>query len=354
VAWDWWNDLGIYHVDFKAGVNTRTYEHYIDFAHEFKLEYIILDEGWYHLEDVLKVKEEIDLEEIISYGKEKEVGIILWVTWKALYDQMDAALQKFQDWGVKGIKVDFMQRDDQWMVNYYTEVAKKAAKHRLLVDFHGAYKPTGLHRTYPNVLTFEGVAGLEQSKWGEKANPEHDLILPFLRMVAGPMDYTPGAMINATQESFRPIWSTPMSQGTRCHQLAMYVVYESPLQMLSDNPTNYRKEPEAMSFLSRVPVTWDETHVLKAAVSDYVIIARRKGQNWYVGAMTDWTPREMTIDLGFLGKGKWTMESWADGPNADKQACDYVTSIRDVDSDTSILIKMAEGGGWAAIFSVAD
>jgi alpha-glucosidase len=351
VAWDWWNDLNIYNVDFEAGINTNTYKYYIDFAHNYDLDYIILDEGWYHLEDVLKIKEEIDLEEIIRYGNSKDVGIILWVTWKALYDQLDTALEKFEQWGARGIKVDFMQRDDQWMVNYYTEVARKAAAHHLLVDYHGAYKPTGLHRTYPNVLTFEGVAGLEQNKWGEKANPEHDLVLPFIRMVAGPMDYTPGAMINASKKNFRPVWSSPMSQGTRCHQLAMYVVFESPLQMLSDNPTNYIREADAMAFLSRVPVTWDETKVLEAKVSDYIILARRKGNTWYLGGMTDWETRKFTLDFSFLGEGEYLMEIWDDGLNANRQAADYRLEIFSIDSTAKRNINMAEGGGFAAIIT---
>lgn len=209
VAWDWWNALNVYGVDFKSGMNTDTYKYFIDFAHEYSIEYIILDEGWYELDDVLKIRENVDMPEILRYAESKDVGVILWVTWQALDDQMDKALDQFEQWGVKGIKVDFMQRDDQWMVDYYRKVARKAAKHHLLVDFHGAYKPTGLHRAYPNVITREGVAGLEQDKWGEKANPEHDVTLPFIRMVAGPMDYTSGAMINATKKNFSPVWGNP-------------------------------------------------------------------------------------------------------------------------------------------------
>lgn len=354
VAWDWWNDLNVYDVDFKSGVNTETYKYYIDFAAEYNIEYIILDEGWYHLEDVLKIKDEVNLPELLAYAKTKNVGIILWVTWKALYDQLDNALAQFIQWGVKGIKVDFMQRDDQWMVNYYTLVAQKAAQHKLLVDFHGAYKPTGLQRTYPNVLTFEGVAGLEQSKWGEKANPEHDLILPFIRMVAGPMDYTPGAMVNASKKSFKPIWSQPMSQGTRCHQLAMYVVYESPLQMLCDNPSNYKLEKETMDFLSAVPVVWDDSKVLEARVSDYIVIARKKDNKWFVGAMTDWEERDMNISFDFLDNGTYTLQLWQDGLNADRHASDYQMTEITITNQTSLPIHLAPGGGWVGIISLSN
>ena len=354
VAWDWWNDNNIYGVDFSSGINTETYKYYINFAHDFGLEYVILDEGWYHLDDVLKVKKDINMPELLTYAKEKNVGIILWVTWKAFYDQMDMALDQFADWGVKGIKVDFMQRDDQWMVNYYTEVAKKAADHKLLVDFHGAYKPTGLHRTYPNVITFEGVAGLEQSKWGTKANPEHDLIIPFIRMVAGPMDYTPGAMINATEEGFRPVWSTPMSMGTRCHQLAMYIIYESPLQMLCDNPSNYKKETKTMEFLSQVPAAWDDTRVLDAKIADFVVMARKKGNKWFVGGMTDWEERDLTLIFEFLDSGEYTIKIWYDGVNANKHASDFIIKEININSKTILPLHLAKGGGFVGIIELAS
>jgi len=349
VAWDWWNALNVYGVDFESGVNTETYKYFIDFAHDYNLQYIILDEGWYYLEDVLKVKEDVDIDEIVAYANSKNVGVILWVTWKALDDQLDKALQQFQDWGIKGIKVDFMQRDDQWMVDYYYRIAKKAAEHRLLVDFHGAYKPTGLHRTYPNVITSEGVVGLENNKWSEKVTPQHDLTLPFIRMVAGPMDYTPGAMLNANKENFRNIFNEPMSQGTRCHQLAMYVVFESPLQMLADNPSNYRKEKESMEFLSAVPTTWDDTRVLDAKISEYILMARKKGDIWYLGALNDWNEREMTVDFSFLGEGDYTVEIWQDGVNADKHAADFKKVIKTVNRQSKLPIHLASGGGWAGV-----
>lgn len=348
VAWDWWNANNIYGVDFEAGINTATYKHYIDFASQHGIEFVILDEGWSDTADLFKVNPDIDMEGLLRYAKEKNVGIILWVVWKTLDDQLEPALDLFQRWGVEGIKVDFMQRDDQWMVNYYLKIAREAAKRKLTVDFHGAYKPTGLRRAYPNVLTREGVRGLEHNKWSKDPSPEHNVTLPFIRMLAGPMDYTPGAMINAQEKDFQPIFNRPMSMGTRCHQLAMYVVFESPLQMLCDSPTNYQREPECMEFLSRVPTVWDETRALDAKVGDYVLVARRSGEEWYLGAMTDWSPRELTVDLSFLGWRNYNAEIYQDGPNAHRVGNDYTKIVRQVTSKDKLQIRLAPGGGWAA------
>ncbi|MBJ6367785.1 glycoside hydrolase family 97 protein [Snuella sedimenti] len=352
VAWDWWNYNNIYGVDFKAGVNTDTYKYYIDFASKYGLEYIILDEGWYKLGDVLDVVPEVDVEALIRYGKEKNVGLILWVTWSSLDQKLEAALDAFQSWGAKGLKIDFMQRDDQWMVKYYERIAKACADHKLLVDFHGSYKPSGLRRTYPNVLTREGVKGNENNKWADYITPEHNVTLPFIRMVAGPMDYTPGAMINTQQENFGVAWNKPMSLGTRCHQLAMYVCFESPSQMLCDSPSNYYKEPECMEFLSAVPAVWDETIVLDAKVSDYLMLARKHGDNWYVGAMTDWSSRDLTLNLSFLPKDKkYEMTLYQDGINADRIAIDFKQSRMVVDSAYSSKIHLSKGGGLAVILT---
>jgi alpha-glucosidase len=351
VAWDWWNALNIYGVDFKSGVNNATYKYYIDFAAKYGLDYIILDEGWYHLEDIMKVQDEIDVQELVDYGKDKGVGVILWVVWKALDDKLTEALDQFEAWGVKGIKIDFMQRDDQWMVNFYEKIARECAKRKMLVDYHGAYKPAGLDRMYPNVISYEGVKGMENCKWSELPDPELNVTLPFIRMVAGPMDYTPGAMLNATKENFRDIFEAPMAPGTRCHQLAMYVVFESPLQMLSDNPSNYYREPEAMEFLKEVPTVWDETRVLQAKVGDYILMARRKGETWYVGAMTDWSPRSLELDLSFLPAGNFTIQVWKDGVNADRHAADFQQEKQNVSASSIMKIEMAPGGGWAAIIS---
>ncbi len=349
VAWDWWNALNVYGVDFKSGVNNDTYKYYIDFASEYGLDYIILDEGWYHLDDIMNVVDEIDVQELVDYGRDKNVGVILWVVWKALDDKLTEALDQFEQWGVRGIKIDFMQRDDQWMVNFYEKIARECAQREMLVDFHGAYKPVGLERMYPNVISFEGVKGLENAKWSELPDPELNVTLPFIRMVAGPMDFTPGAMINATKENFRDVFNAPMAPGTRCHQLAMYVVFESPLQMLADNPSNYYREPEAMEFLKEVPVVWDETRVLEGKVGDYILVARRSGDDWYIGAMTDWSPRTLELDLNFLVEGNYSMQFWKDGINADKQASDFKQETAKVTSASRIKIELAPGGGWAAI-----
>ncbi len=349
VAWDWWNWNNIYGVNFRAGINNETYKYYIDFASKYGMEYVILDEGWYKQGDLLDVIPDINVEELVTYGNQKNVGIILWVIWKTLDDQLEEALDQFERWGVKGIKVDFMQRDDQWMVKYYYKIAREAVKRHLLVDFHGAYKPTGLIRTFPNVLTSEGVRGLEWSKWSEDdPSPEHNVTIPFTRMLAGPMDYTPGAMINATKEQFRPIYNRPMSQGTRCHQLAMYVVYESPLQMMCDSPSNYIREPECMEFLAKVPTVWDDTKVLDAKVGEYVLLTRRNGNEWYVGAMTNWTPRDFKVDLSFLDDREYTIEIYQDGINADRYAVDYKKNVKTVTKNEKLNIHLSPGGGCAA------
>jgi len=351
VAWDWWNALNLYGVDFKAGINNETYKYYIDFAARYGLEYVILDEGWYRQGNVLDVIPGLDIQELCRYGAEKNVGIILWVVFKALDDRMDEALAKFAEWGVKGIKVDFMQRDDQKMVQFYYKTAARAADYHMLVDFHGAYKPDGLGRTYPNAITREGVKGMEHSKWSKDVSPEHDVTITFTRMVAGPMDYTPGAMINMERANFQPMFTRPSSQGTRVHQMAMYVVFESPLQMLSDSPSNYEREKECTGFIAKVPVVWDDLKVLQAKVGDYILLARRSGNVWYVGGMTDWNARELELDLSFLEKGEYIMEVFQDGINADRHAQDYKHLTLEVTPGIKHKIYMAPGGGWVAKIS---
>ena len=349
VAWDWYNANNIYGVDFKSGINTQTYKYYIDFASRYGIEYVILDEGWYKLGDLLAVAPEIDIEELVAYGKKKNVGIILWMVWKTLDDQFDAAFNQAEKWGVKGLKIDFMQRDDQPVINFYHKVCREAARRRMLVDFHGAIRPAMMTRTWPNLVNVEGVRGLEQNKWSKLANPEHNVTLPFTRMLLGPLDYTPGAMVNSGAErNFAQIFERPMSMGTRVHQLAMYVIYEAPLQMLADSPSHYLREPEVMEFLKPVPVVWDETRVLSAKMGDYVLIARRKGQEWYVGAMTDWTSRTLDLDFSFLPAGRFRMVAYEDGPNADKMGHDYKTVVTNIDRSKKLTIKLASGGGWAA------
>jgi len=352
VAWDWWNALNIYGVDFESGINTETYKYSIDFASEFGIDYIILDEGWSQTtHDVTEPNPEINIKELIAYGKEKNVGLILWLLWQPLDKDMEHILSTYAEWGAKGVKVDFMQRGDQYMVNFYRRTAEQAAKHKLLVDFHGAFKPAGLRRAYPNLLTYEGVKGLEHSKWSRDITPKHDVTLPFIRMAAGPMDYTPGAMNNAQKSNFAVRYTRPVSQGTRCHQIALYVVYESPLQMLCDSPSNYYREKACTAFISKIPVTWDETICLEAEVAKYAVVARRKGENWYIGALTDWTPRDFELSLSFLGEGTYTASIMKDGVNAHKHAEDYKKTEKEVTAESGINIKMAPGGGWAAVLT---
>jgi len=347
VSWDWWNANNIYNVDFRAGINTATYKYYVDFAAKYGLEYIILDEGWTRTTlDILHSTPQLDMQELLTYAKSKNVSIILWVLWNALDTHMTEALDLYASWGVKGIKVDFMQRSDQWMVNFYERTAQECAKRQLLVDFHGAYKPSGLNRKYPNVINYEGVRGLENSKFGDEITPGHDVTLPFTRMVAGPLDYTPGAMLNANKDNFRHIFSEPMSQGTRCHQAAMYVVFDSPLQMLCDNPSNYLKEPEYTQFIAQVPTTWDTTIALQGKAGEYVAIARKKGDTWYIGAMTNWDARKLDLDLSFLGNGNFLLEAVQDGINADQHASDYQFHKQTVTSADKLTVQMSKGGGW--------
>lgn len=347
VAWDWYNANNIIGVDFRAGVNTDTYKYYIDFASKYGIEYVILDEGWYPLDDVMKVVPEIDMQALLLHAKQKNVGLILWVTWKALADRMEPAMDLFEQWGVKGIKVDFMQRDDQWMVNYYEKVLIEAAKRKLLVDFHGSYKPSGFQRTYPHFISSEGVHGNENNKWTDTVTPEHTVTLPFIRMLAGPMDFTPGGMRNAQKENFRAIFNRPMTRGTRCRQLAMYVLYESPLQMLCDNPSLYLKEAECMEFLAPVPTVWDKTLVLEARIGQRLSMARRNGQDWYIGGMTDDNPRRMTVDFSFLPGGTYTLTLFRDGINADRWAEDYKKIVRTVTAGDKLEIALTSGGGFA-------
>ena len=358
VAWDWWNDWNLYGVDFRAGINTQTYKYYIDFAAAHGIEYVILDEGWaVNLQaDLFQVVPEIDLPEIVDYAGAKGVGIILWAGYWAMNRDIEGICKHYSEMGVKGFKVDFMNRDDQQMVQFFTRVAETAARYHLLVDFHGAFKPAGLQRPYPNVINHEGVNGLEQMKWAAAGTDQvtYDVQIPFIRMFAGPLDYTQGAMRNATRGNYRPVNSEPMSQGTRCRQLAEYVIFEAPLTMLCDSPSNYLAEPECLQWMAEVPTVWDETVALAGRVGDYAAIARRKGDTWYVGAMTDWEARELEIDLrAFLPAGRYEVEIFRDGPNADRAARDYVrqTQTVTVAAERHILpVRMAPGGGWTARF----
>jgi len=352
VAWDWYNFNNIYGVDFEAGINTNTYKYYIDFASANGIEYIILDEGWTKsTTEILDYNENIDLPDLIKYGKSKNVDIILWVLWKPLDENTEKILKLYSGWGARGVKIDFMQRSDQYMVESYEKIAQIAASYELLVDFHGAFKPAGIERVWPNIINYEGVKGNENNKWSSDITPEHNVTIPFIRMAAGPIDFTPGSMINTNLVNYVPRFTRPMSMGTRCHQVAMYVVFEAPLQMMCESPTVYLKEQETVDFITKIPTIWDETKVLEASVGDYIIVARRKGDNWYIGGMTDWTPRNFNVELSFLGEGNYSMEVMKDGINASRHAQDYKREMSDVDKNAKVQINMAPGGGWAAIFT---
>ena len=353
VAWDWWNAWSLYGVDFKAGINNDTYKYYIDFASQYGIEYVILDEGWAvnKQADLFQVVPEIDLEELVEYGLERNVGLVLWAGYAAIDKDMEQVCQHYADMGIRGFKVDFMDRDDQKVVDFYYRMAETAARYQLFIDFHGAYKPTGLSRTYPNVLNYEGVYGLEQAKW----DTEGDLVLnevtiPFIRMVAGSFDYTQGAMHNAQRNSFSANWYEPMSQGTRCRQLAEYVIFESPFNMLCDSPSNYLNEDECTQFIASVPTTWDETVVLDGKVGEYLVIARRKGFHWYVGAITNWEERDLKLDLSVLPNfGAKSGHIFHDGPNANRVAKDYVRETVQV-MGNKVKIRLAKGGGAVMVF----
>lgn len=349
LAWDWWNNWNLEGVDFKAGVNTDTYKHYIDFASKYNIPYVLLDEGWAAKGQLINTIPEIDLKAILDHAKAKNVGIILWCGWVPLNQNMEEVFDHYAKMGIKGFKIDFMDRDDQKVVNFYYKVAQLGAQHHMLIDFHGAYKPTGLQRTYPNVINFEGVYGMEQLKWANPDMPQNDVLISYIRMLAGPLDYTPGAMHNASKDNFRSIFGQPMSQGTRCHQLGLYVVFEAPLCMLADSPSNYEKEPECTKFISQIPTTFDQTIALDGEVGNYSVIARKKGNNWYVGAINNWDKRDITIDFSFLGPGKWKTEVFKDGINANNNGNDYKREFLNISDQSHLAVHLAEGGGWAAI-----
>lgn len=351
VSWEWWNDASPYgpDVDFVSGYNLDTYKYYIDFASKFGIPYIIMDEGWAKsTRDPYTPNPKVDLHELIRYGKEKNVGIVLWLTWLTVENNFDL-FKTFNEWGVKGLKIDFMDRSDQWMVNYYERVAREAAKHHLFVDFHGSFKPAGLEYKYPNVLSYEGVRGMEQMGG---CYPDNSLYLPFMRNAVGPMDYTPGAMISMQPNVYRSERPNAASIGTRAYQLALFVIFESGLQMLADNPTLYYRNEDCTRFITQVPVTWDETVALEAKAGEYVIVAKRKGDKWFIGGMTNngEKEREFTIKLDFLNKDRsYQMTSFEDGINAGRQAMDYRCKSSQVKAGEQLTIKMVRNGGFAAV-----
>lgn len=350
VAWDWWNDWNLYDVDFRSGINNETYKYYIDFASQHGIEYVILDEGWaVNLQaDLFQVVPEIDLKELVDYANKKNVGLILWAGYYAFNKDIEGICKHYSEMGIKGFKVDFMDRDDQPMVDFHYRAAEIAAKYHMMLDYHGTYKPTGLQRTFPNVINFEGVHGLEQMKWSPESVDQvtYDVTIPFIRMVAGPLDYTQGAMRNASKGNYRPVNSEPMSQGTRCRQLAEYIIFESPLNMLCDNPSNYMREKECTEFIANVPTVWDNTIALNGKIGEYITIAREKDDVWYVGSLTNWDARTLDVDLSFLGEGSFKAEVFKDGANADRSGHDYKKEVIDIPSDRKLSIPMASGGGY--------
>ena len=353
VVWDWWNGVNLWGVDFEAGINTRTYKHFIDFAARHGIEYINLDEGWSDRFNLLKPQEGVDMEELSSYARSRGVGLFLWCVWHTLDSQMQEAMTQFEKWGIAGLKVDFMDRDDQLVVDFQERALQMAAKYHLLVNFHGAYHPNGLDRTYPNCINVEGVKGLEWNKIDTRgASPEGAATIPFIRMFAGPMDYTPGAMNNYNKDEWRLIKTRPMSQGTRCQQLAMYIVYYAPLQMISDSPSSYESEPAYLKFLSSIPTVWDETVPLQSKVGEYANIARRSGRTWFIGGLTNWTGRTFIIRTDFLEDGEtYLADIVSDGVNAHRVGSDYKITRREIQKGDTIKLKMAPGGGYAIKFT---
>jgi len=347
VAWDWWHAMHLDGVDFASGINTESYKYYIDFAAENGLEYINLDEGWSEQFDLLKVNPDVDIEELVSYAKQKDVKIILWCIARTLDAQLEEAMEQFAEWGVHGLKVDFMDRDDQKMVNFYYRIAKAAAEKQLIVNFHGAYKPTGLNRTYPNVLNQEAVRGLEYNKFAEPdgTTPDHAALIPFIRMVAGPMDYTPGALKNVPKDKFKVDFDYPVSQGTRAQQIAMYVLYEAPLQMLSDAPTAYQKEKETLDMIAEIPTVWDETQAVGGEVGEFAVIARRKGDTWYVGGLSNWKERTVALNYFFLTEDTYEATILTDTEESATDGTTYEVSIEDIKPFDRREYKMAPGGG---------
>lgn len=369
VAWDWWNNTNITGVDFRAGINTETYKYFVDFARNNHLEYIIIDEGWSDPEDLLTFSDKMDMSGIINYAKENGVGVILWSSWRNLvqrgHDKMEAIMKHYGDMGVKGFKVDFFDRDDQKAINSVYEIAACAAKHQLLLDLHGM-RPFGVQFSYPNIVNIEGVKGLENSKWEPRTGvgplhdqPRYDVTIPFLRALPGSFDYTPGAMVNAVRSQFFGNNDHPMSQGTRVHQMAMYTIFDAPLQMLADSPTQYMQNQECTDFISQIPTVYDQVVPLDGKLGEYVVVAKRKGNKWYIAAMNNWQARDLTVDLsrlvtpndttGKLEKMNGKANIFADGINADREATDYKHTYRQVTSDDKLQIHLAPGGGWTAI-----
>ena len=346
---DWWAKYNIYGVNFKSGINTETAKYFIDFCAEKGFRYFMFDDGWCPEEDLLHPRPELNMAEVTAYAESKGVDVILWVLWHSLEKQWDEAFNQFKKWGVKGIKIDFMNRDDQPMVEFYEAAARKAAENRMIVDFHGAYKPSGLSRKYPNVLTYEALIEFEYNGWTQYDTPVHHNLLPYIRMFTGPMDYIPATMRNSTKNNFRTLADYPMGQGTRAHAMALWVVLNSPLTMLPDSPSDYYREKECTEFLSRLPVVWDETKLLRGKIAEYTVMARRSGSEWYIGAITNWDERELTVETSFLAPGRYRVEAIEDGINAGTRAEDFKMVQTTFQSGDILKLRLASGGGWIGI-----
>ena len=354
--WDWWNGSQAKGVA-NPGKNNETMKYYIDFSARNKFEFMLIDAGWALRQpataggrrgavDLTRSIPAIDIPMLVEYARSKGVRLWLWAHFRDMNEQMDAAYAQFEKWGIAGVKIDYLDRSDQWMVNWYRTAAQKAAAHHLMLDFHGAFKPDGMQRTFPNVMTREGVMGAEYNKWSAEATPAHNVTLAFTRMLAGPMDYTPGGFDNVTREAFAPRNRAPMVMGTRAHHTALFVVFESALQMVSDSPDAYTGTKE-IDFIKAVPSTWDETRVLDGVPPQFVTVARRKGNEWFVGGITNWDAREIAVPLGFLGSGAYDAEIYADGPNAAKEPKDSTFKRRRVNAKTVLRLRLAPGGGCA-------
>ncbi|HMH33005.1 MAG TPA: glycoside hydrolase family 97 protein [Puia sp.] len=343
---EWTIGINLFNLPFVAGINTATYKYYIDFAKRFGFDRIMMDAGWSDYQDLFKINPNLDMEELAAYSRTKGIKLSLWTLAYTLNRQLDSALAQFNRWGVDFIMTDFIDRDDQKAVDFYFRIAEACASKQIMLMYHGAYKPAGFERTFPNALTRESVLGSEYNIWSDKATPRHDLLLPFIRMVSGPMDYEPGLLDNASQKTFRPIPEKVMSQGTRCHQLAMFVVYDNPMQIFSGNPSQGLLEPAFMELLGSIPTTWDETRIVDGKLGEYIVTARKKGNDWFLGAMTDWTPRIVSVSLDFLEPGNYQATICADGVNAARYASDYLITDKDIRSGDSLNISMAPGGGY--------
>lgn len=344
VAWDWWNGRQAWGVDFKAGCNEDTYKYFIDFASKYGVKYIILDEGWaVSTADPFHSNKDINMPRLIQYGKEKGVDLILWLTWLEVERNFNL-FEEYEKWGIGGVKIDFMDRSDQWMVNYYERVCKEAAKHHLLVDFHGSFKPAGLERKYPNLISYEGVLGLEQ---GGRCKPENTNWLPFIRNAVGPMDFTPGGMINVQPDHNHTTGEVAMASGTRAYQMALYVLFTSGIQMLADTPSQYYENAECTEFITSVPAVWDETRVLIAEPGKYCVMARRSGNKWFIGGFNDNDERDLDVDLSFIKEGNRRLTLFTDGVNANRKAVDYKKTETTVGS--TLRVHMARNGGFAGV-----